>query len=1121
MPMIAVIRNHPWWTVSYLFAIIAALSVWAIYDELRTSERQAQLISSEATGHYHWLEAGAETRQPAAPDGPLDRRRGYTRIPEWVDRLQAQHFETTWRAAVSPPVIDAAERGLYPLYDPRPRAGLTILGRDGDVLHEHRTPTEVVDAFEDLPQLLVDTLLFIENRELLEPGYDHRNPAIEWKRLLHAAAALVGNELGFTSDQFGGSTLATQLEKFRHSPGGITGDETEKFQQMASAALRAYRHGPETVDHQRQIVVDYVNGVPLAASPGYGEVEGLLDGLRVWFGVEPSDVIDDLRMLRRASSAIDVADDSQSAEAARSYRRILTLFLAHRRPTYYLVHDPDALHELTDAYTRILAEAGLIDDELRDAVLAVETPIQRRSPGAVRPDFSQRKAVDAVRASLLDTLKVDNVYQLDRHDLFVQSTVDTAAQRGVDERLAEMTDIDALDEYGLLGHRLLDADDPIEELTFSFTLFEQTDSGNALRVLADNHDGPLNINEHVKLDLGSTAKLRTLVSYLDIIERLYRELRVESPQMLEETSKSAPDSLRRWVAGRLADDPDLSAQQIVDAAMDRHYSANPNQNFFTGGGQHRFSNFEHRRNHTQSVSEAFRHSVNLVFIRMMRDIRDYYIWLDPQRVDSLLGDDDNDERTYMLSRFADFEGRYFQEEFYDRYAGIDAASIPEAVVKDRNLSAESHAMVALSFQDSTPETTRRFVAHHTGDDRDDSTVEQWWARYHRDTLNWQDRGYLTGIHPLELWTAAWLYANPDSSRSETMTASRQVRQDVYQWLFRTNYRSRQDRRIRQMLEREAFDQLHHSWRQLGYPFDELVPSLATSIGSSADRPLALAELVGIIANDGVRRSNYRVDGLIAAPNTPYETRLEHTGDEGQRVLPVAVARTLQNALIDVVEAGTARRISGDLRDSEGNPLTVGGKTGTGDHDRQIFDSHRLVETRPVHRTATLAFMLDERFFGTLTVFVSGEPAGEFNFTSALPTTVLRVLYPAFSHLIDEASTSVEQDLVSTVGITDPDQPLALTAMGLQAQPSTAPAPPFAGGPLLHDPSGRPPLDWSTLLDDGPPAIPAPPAVSDAGRSPRLPLDWESLLPPPGPFTIDDRDHSSAQDPPTPSGAIPG
>lgn len=55
---------------------------------------------------------------------------------------------------------------------------------------------------------------------------------------------------------------------------------------------------------------------------------------------------------------------------------------------------------------------------------------------------------------------------------------------------------------------------------------------------------------------------------------------------------------------------------------------------------------------------------------------------------------------------------------------------------------------------------------------------------------------------------------------------------------------------------------------MGYPFDHLVPSLATAIGSSGDRPAALSELVGIIQNDGVRLPTLRIDTLHFAANTP-------------------------------------------------------------------------------------------------------------------------------------------------------------------------------------------------------------------------------------------------------------
>ena len=70
--------------------------------------------------------------------------------------------------------------------------------------------------------------------------------------------------------------------------------------------------------------------------------------------------------------------------------------------------------------------------------------------------------------------------------------------------------------------------------------------------------------------------------------------------------------------------------------------------------------------------------------------------------------------------------------------------------------------------------------------------------------------------------------------------------DVYRWLFRTARKNAQDIRIHSLLELEAFLEIHRSWKRLGYPFDMFVPSLASAIGSSADRPGALAELMGTI-----------------------------------------------------------------------------------------------------------------------------------------------------------------------------------------------------------------------------------------------------------------------------------
>ncbi len=75
---------------------------------------------------------------------------------------------------------------------------------------------------------------------------------------------------------------------------------------------------------------------------------------------------------------------------------------------------------------------------------------------------------------------------------------------------------------------------------------------------------------------------------------------------------------------------------------------------------------------------------------------------------------------------------------------------------------------------------------------------------------------------------------------------------MYSWLFKTRSKNAQDSRIKTILEIEAFEDIHEGWKRVGYPFNTLVPSYATAIGSSADRPAALAELVGVILNDGIR-----------------------------------------------------------------------------------------------------------------------------------------------------------------------------------------------------------------------------------------------------------------------------
>src|ERR1700722_19708936 len=107
---------------------------------------------------------------------------------------------------------------------------------------------------------------------------------------------------------------------------------------------------------------------------------------------------------------------------------------------------------------------------------------------------------------------------------------------------------------------------------------------------------------------------------------------------------------------------------MLEAAMDRHYSANPNETFFTGGGEHHFVNFEKEEDgRIMDLREAFRDSVNLVFIRLLRDIVNYTIAQSPKKKQELMDDSDVAARRTYLERFADQEGSAFLNRYITDY----------------------------------------------------------------------------------------------------------------------------------------------------------------------------------------------------------------------------------------------------------------------------------------------------------------------------------------------------------------------------------------------------------------------------------------------------------------------
>lgn len=962
----------------------------ALVWELRTSWLQSRLFAATAKRISYTVEPGAGDGVVSA-SGPYDERLGYARLPRMSEHLRKSGFRVEAQARPSPWLRRLNTVGVFPIYREKNQAGLEIFDVKGEGLFSAHYPGRIYPDFESIPPLVVASLLFVENREILDPTTPYRNPAVEWNRLAKAIVDQGRRRLDRSYSGSGGSTLATQMEKIRHSPDGRTNSAGDKLMQMLAASLRAYQHGEETTEARRQITVDYVNSLPLASLAGYGEVLGLGDGLWAWFGADVHEVN---RLLW---------EPRDTPERALAFRQVLSLLLAINRPSYYLQRDRSQLEARISHFLPLLAEAGLISPRLRDLALPIRLQFQDRAPTAPPASLAQRKATDSVRSLLLSVLGLDSTYELDRLDLRVATTLDREVNSRATDVLRGLEKAGYAAQAGVLGYQML-TPETAGSVIYSFTLYGAGEGYNRLLVQADNYDQPLNINQGTRLELGSTSKLRTLATYLEVIASLHTEMSRQPSVELQVLAESGPDSLTRWVANYLLKGADPSLPGILEAAMSREYSASPGEAFFTGGGVHVFSNFDSRDNGSYlSVRVAFHRSTNLVFIRMMRDIASYHLFRLPDIAPDILTNPHCRQRSEYLARFADKEGKEFLQRFYQRYRGMNPR---EALDKLAQRVYPTPLRLAVTYRSVRPED---------GIDEFESFLETYLAKnsavpvrtaklyrqYGPDQFNLNDRGYLAKIHPLELWLLEYLQKNPHATLDEVFQASSAERQEVYQWLTKSRKFHGQNIRIRTLLESDAFAEIHKVWKRHGYPFPSLTPSYAAAIGSSGDNPAALAELMGIIVNGGQRYPNTRLERLHFGISTPHETVFRYRPAEPERAMPPAVAAVLKQALIGVVEQGTARRAFRSIVLSDGRSVTIGGKTGTGDNRFDTFGGGgALVESKVLSRTAAFVFFIDNRFYGTLVAYVPGKSAAAYRFTSALPVQIFKHLAPTLKPLIE-------------------------------------------------------------------------------------------------------------------------
>ncbi|MGZ8157422.1 MAG: transglycosylase domain-containing protein [Methylobacter sp.] len=993
-------------------AVIGVTVTTLVKKEVQTSKYQARYLSEISKQLSSELKPGPSSAIRYPDHGPYDQRLGYTLLPDEITRLEKSGFSVTTQASISPMMTRLVDDyGLFPIYQEKTRAGLRIVDQADRTIFSAVYPSHGYPNFNAIPPLVLNTLLFIENRELLDENHKNVNPAVEWDRLGFAALQMMARKLGADINVPGGSTLATQLEKYRHSPDGYTESMLEKLRQMGSASIRAYLLGPDTREMRRQIALAYLNSMPLAATAKLGEVHGLGDGLSAWFGAD-FNAVNQLLSQKALNSTERV-----SPQQALAYRQVLSILLSQRRPSYLLGPGYDALQKLTDSYLRVLAEQGVIPASLRDAALQVATVRLPKTDQMPARFMAEQKTQNVLRTRLARTLGVKSNYELDRLDLTVKTTLDYGTQQAVTQALRQLSEPDKARAAGIVGFRMLNENIDLAPIVYSLMLFERGEKGNLLRIQTDNYDQPLDINEGIRLDLGSTAKLRTMVHYLELVTEIYQQYKDLPTKELSRIELHPRDYLSAWVIGQLRANPKVNLEDLLNQALDRRYSASPYENFYTGGGVHSFSNFTPDENSKiMSVRDALRDSVNLVFIRLMRDLVYHHLYK-PEGIARWLEIPDDPRRMEYLQRFADKEGLVYLRRFYDKYHGKPTDEIMELLTQRVFAKPSRLTMLyqAVYPNADTHALSAYLNAHLSATALDAEDIEQLHQKYSPANFDLQDQGYITKVHPLELWLVSYLVQHPDATRAEVVAASNEQRQNVYRWLFKSSRKNAQQRRIMTLLEDEAFKQIHTAWDRLGYPFGSLTPSYATSIGASGDRPAALAELMGILRNDGLRLPTVRFDSLHYAQATPYETVLDKLPEQGQPVLAPEVAKAARGALIGVVEAGTAGRLRGIYKSADGKALSVGGKTGTGDHRREIWGAGgRLIDSIFISRAATFTFFLGDRFFGVITAYVAGPDAEKYHFTSSLPVQIIKFLEPTLAPLVNKAPDGSTSQLLANV-----------------------------------------------------------------------------------------------------------
>ncbi|MBI3895207.1 MAG: glycosyl transferase family 51, partial [Acidobacteria bacterium] len=109
----AELKSRRWWIKWLVLLVVIAA---AVFYEARTSVLQSRLLPWYAAKLWYQDGDGPSGQIIFPTGGPFDERRGYTRIPDFQQRLQDQGFAVTIQPRFSPELMRLASWGIAPPY---------------------------------------------------------------------------------------------------------------------------------------------------------------------------------------------------------------------------------------------------------------------------------------------------------------------------------------------------------------------------------------------------------------------------------------------------------------------------------------------------------------------------------------------------------------------------------------------------------------------------------------------------------------------------------------------------------------------------------------------------------------------------------------------------------------------------------------------------------------------------------------------------------------------------------------------------------------------------------------------------------------------------------------------